>query len=264
MYYSKIGYLARQFMYVFKIKIDKTTNVALLSNFFKKIKPVKCSNLIRLGGKSDGGYLVPDDLKGIKECYSPGGSSISNFENELSRLGIICHMADFSVNGPALQNPLFVFKKKFLGLVNDDMYIRLDDWISETSTSNEDLILQMDIEGAEWSVLNSTHPNILKRFRIIILEVHSMDGLFDPLFFRQIDDVFTLLRSDFEIVHIHPNNTSKVIHCNGYSVPSVMEFTFLRRDRLSSIERNYTFPNDLDAPNVPSLADYPLPDCWFR
>jgi hypothetical protein len=217
-FYSKIGYVARQFMYVFKIKIDKTTNPAALSNFFKKIKPVKCKNLIRIGGQSDGGYLVPDDLEGINECYSPGVSSISNFENELSNLGIVCHMADFSVNGPALHNPLFVFRKKFLGLVNNDMFMRLDDWVSETSNTNNDLILQMDIEGAEWSVLNATHPN----------------------------------------------NVSKVIHCNGFSVPSVMEFTFLRKDRLDALERNYTFPNDLDAPNVSSLADYPLPDCWFR
>ena len=264
MFYSKIGYVARQFMYVFKIKIDKTTNPAALSNFFKKIKPVKYKNLIRIGGQSDGGYLVPDDLEGINECYSPGVSSISNFENELSNLGIVCHMADFSVNGPALHNPLFVFRKKFLGLVNNDMFMRLDDWVSETSKTNNDLILQMDIEGAEWSVLNATHQNILKRFRIIILEVHSMDGLFDPLFFRQIDDVFTLLRTYFEIVHIHPNNTSKVIRCNGFSVPSVMEFTFLRRDRLNALERNYTFPNHLDAPNDSSLVDYPLPNCWYR
>lgn len=264
MYYSKLGYHARNFFYKFRIKIDKSTDRFALANFFKKITPVKYKNLIRLGGDSDGGYLVPNDFEGIKECYSPGVSLISNFENELSKLGINCHMADFSVDGPALHNPLFIFKKKFLGPINNDKFIRLDDWISETSVSNDDLILQMDIEGAEWSVLTSTHPKILKKFRVIILEVHSMDGLFDPLIFRQIDDVFTLLKTDFEIVHIHPNNSSQIIHCHGYSVPSVMEFTFLRRDRLSKLERNYTFPHDLDAPNEPLLADYPLPDCWFR
>jgi hypothetical protein len=264
MYYSKIGHLARNFFYKFGIKIDKSTDPSALAIFFKKIRPVEYKNLIRLGGDSDGGYLVPNDFEGIKECYSPGVSLISNFGNELSKLGITCHMADFSVDGPALHNPLFVFKKKFLGPINNDMFIRLDDWISETTISNDDLILQMDIEGAEWSVLASTHPIILKKFRIIILEVHSMDDLFDPLIFRQIDDVFTLLKTDFEIVHIHPNNSSQTIHCHGYSVPSVMEFTFLRRDRLKGLQRNYQFPHHLDAPNDPSLPDYPLPDCWFR
>ncbi len=36
--------------------------------------------LIRIGAFSDGGYLVPSDLQGIKACFSPGVSQQSSFE----------------------------------------------------------------------------------------------------------------------------------------------------------------------------------------
>ena len=39
--------------------------------------------LVRLGGWSDGGYLVPDDFRGISACFSPGVSNVANFEKDL-------------------------------------------------------------------------------------------------------------------------------------------------------------------------------------
>ena len=40
--------------------------------------------LIRIGGNSDGAYLVPDDLQGISCCFSPGVSDRKSFEDELT------------------------------------------------------------------------------------------------------------------------------------------------------------------------------------
>ena len=40
--------------------------------------------LIRIGPDSDGGYLVPDDLDGIRHAFSPGVSTESGFEAELA------------------------------------------------------------------------------------------------------------------------------------------------------------------------------------
>ena len=39
--------------------------------------------LIRVGGSGDGGYLIPDDLLGIAELFSPGSNRLSNFEKEV-------------------------------------------------------------------------------------------------------------------------------------------------------------------------------------
>ena len=45
--------------------------------------------LIRVGGNWDGAYLLPDDLKNIAACFSPGVSNTKRFEDELlDRYGI--------------------------------------------------------------------------------------------------------------------------------------------------------------------------------
>lgn len=261
---SKLGHISRNLALLFNLRVSKTTKRSDLIKFFEAIKPIRVEKLIRIGSEYDGGYLIPDDLDGITECYSPGVSFVSDFENDLTKFGIICHMADYSVDGPALKNPLFKFYKKFIGIKNDSEHIRLDDWIRQTSTSNGDMILQMDIEGAEWTALNTTPPELLKRFRIIVLEVHSMYGLFDPIIFRQFCDTFNLITSEFDVVHIHPNNTSRLTNCSGFSVPSVIEFTFLRKDRLNNKIKARTFPQELDSPNAPEKRDYPLPKCWYE
>ncbi len=264
-YYSRLSKIFEEKLLLFGYRTSKTTIGNNLENFFSKIRPIECEiSLIRIGGQNDGGYLIPDDLDGIKECYSPGVALTSNFEDELSSRGIICYLADYSVDGPPTLNPLFLFQKKFLGVKSDDIYIRLDDWIESTSQYEADKILQMDIEGAEWSVLCSTPSKALKQFRIIVLEFHNMDGLFDPIIFRQINDVFDLLLLDFQIVHIHPNNSSSPVSFHEFKVPPVMEFTFLRRDRINKPTFAKKFPHTLDRPNVMGMVDYPLPTCWYK
>ena len=50
--------------------------------YFKFLKNIKVfqTNLIRIGSKNDGGYLVPDDLKNINACFSPGVDLNVNFD----------------------------------------------------------------------------------------------------------------------------------------------------------------------------------------
>ena len=42
-------------------------------SFIKKLRPVTTEYpLIRIGGSSDGGYMLPNNLTGIDALYSPG------------------------------------------------------------------------------------------------------------------------------------------------------------------------------------------------
>ena len=52
--------------------------------FLKKIN-VYQTELVRLGNKNDGGYLVPNDLKDITACFSPGVDTTIQFEKDLSK-----------------------------------------------------------------------------------------------------------------------------------------------------------------------------------
>jgi hypothetical protein len=64
----------------------------------------------------------------------------------------------------------------------------------------------MVIEGAEYPVLLNASEKVLRRFRIIIAELHSMDRLIDPVGFALITSVLYRLLEHFQVVHIHPNN----------------------------------------------------------
>ena len=121
----------------------------------------------------------------------------------------------------------------------------------------------MDIEGSEYGVLFDTSNDTLSKFRIIVIEFHRLDGLLDKFGFELIKLTFQKLLKGFEIVHIHPNNISEPIRYGVFEIPPEMEFTFLRKDRVTSKSPAMEFPHKLDRQNAASNPDFPLPSCWY-
>jgi hypothetical protein len=246
-------------------RVSKVTPKEQLKDFFEMIKPVKTNfDLIRVGAAGDGGYLVPNDLDGIDACFSPGVSTVADFEVALANRGIKCFLADYSVEAPPVSHPLFDFEKKYLGPKSTDMYQTLNDWIAKKSLSTGDLILQMDIEGAEYGVLLETSSELLKKFRIVVIEFHDLDSLYDKMGFDLLNHVFSKILRDFEVVHIHPNNCRTATRCYDYEIPPAMEFTFIRKDRVTHKTYAVDFPHALDAKNMSQYKDIPLPKCWHH
>jgi hypothetical protein len=136
---------SREFLLNRNIWISRTTDEKQLIDFFESVRP-KTTNypLIRIGGNTDGGYLVPDDMEGIDACFSPGVSDVADFENDLAKRGIRCFLADYSVEEPPLKNKLFEFDKKYLGTKNNEIFMTLESWIKLKAPSAKDAILQMD------------------------------------------------------------------------------------------------------------------------
>jgi hypothetical protein len=217
-----------------------------------------------MGGDSDGGYLIPDDLDGVDVCFSPGVSSVADFELDLTRRGIKCFLADYAVDAPPFQNSLFEFEKKFIGSVEDDMFMTLDNWVRRKALPHNELILQMDIEGAEYGVLYHADIETLKRFRIIVIEFHRFDMIFDESGFELMKLTFEKLMKEFEVVHIHPNNCSRSASYKKFAVPPIVEFTFFRRDRITQKVATTEFPHELDRKNVLQNDDVVLPTNWFQ
>ncbi len=219
--------------------------------------PVK---LIRIGGQGDGGYLVPDDLEGITACFSPGVDLLANFESDMAARGIPCFLADASVDGPPLGNVLFDFEKKFIGLVEDETFTTLGGWVArKPAAASGDLLLQMDIEGHEWPVLLNVPDALLRRFRVIVLELHGLPHLFDSMTHAMFDAVLDRLGRSFHVVHAHPNNFTPPFRHAGMAIPGFLEITLLRKDRAEATGFVTTFPHPLDAPCMADRADYVLP-----
>ena len=220
--------------------------------------------LIRIGGNNDGGYLVPDDFAGIAACFSPGVGPTITFEKSIADRGIECWLADASVPGLPITHSLFHFDKKFVGVVDDEQTTTLDRWVGGYAPAEGDLLLQMDIEGAEWPVLINVSDAVLDRIRILVLELHSMHHLLDDFAFPFMTAMLDRLLRRFHVVHVHPNNDKPPIEVGGLSIPRIMEITFLRRDRAEATGYATAFPHPLDQPNFADRVDFALPPAWFR
>jgi Methyltransferase FkbM domain len=219
--------------------------------------------MIRLGPRGDGGYLVPDDLVGISACFSPGVASLSGFERDCAERGMQVFMADRSVDGPAEMHESFHFTKKFVGATTNDGAMTMDDWVREAiPESDDDLLLQMDIEGSEYETFLSTSDSTLRRFRIIATEFHDLDKVFNRPFFSLIRATVDKLLQTHVCVHVHPNNYLGVVRVDGLEVPKLAEFTFLRKDRFRDQGPARVFPHPLDSDNTPN-AHVSLPKCWY-
>lgn len=234
-----------------------------------KPKPSK-TRFLRIGGHGDGAYLLPDDLDGVVACFSPGVNRIKYFEDHLAdRYAIPSHMCDFTCEEKDFTTPLRpslqTFAKKWLDVEPGEDNVSLEEWILSHEPSG-DLLLQMDIEGAEYRNVLGTPDDILARFRIIVLEVHGLKRMLDIGVLRQaIAPFFNKLAKNFTTVHAHPNNCCGDFAVPGSDIriPNVLELTLTRNDRFIPGAGPAALPHPLDVSrNVPSKPPLVLSDAW--
>ena len=247
------------------VAVAKQTDRDTARRLVHRLHPVVTSHpLIRVGAHGDGGYLVPDDLDGIAACFSPGVDDRASFESSMIERGIPCFLADASVERAPISCDMAHFTRKHLGVIDDDMTTTLDHWVAACCPGKADLILQMDIEGAEWQVLLNVSRQLLRRFRIIVVELHDLERLMDKHAFAIIAAAFERLLQDFHVVHNHPNNYGRSVRCGSLVIPRVQEMTLLRKNRGESIGFARGFPHPWDKKNDVDGPDLPLPPEWFR
>ncbi|RLD27261.1 MAG: hypothetical protein DRI75_09945 [Bacteroidetes bacterium] len=247
------------------LKVEKLNEKEKVIELIKKLYPVLTDRkLVRFGPKGDGGYLIPDDIDGIEACFSPGVGNLSGFEKDCFKNGMEVFLADKSVNSPEGNNDEFNFIKKFIGPISNDSYITMDDWVlSSLNSKNSDLLLQMDIEGYEYSTILNMSNALLKRFRIVVIEFHSLNKLWDKEFFNIVSLVFEKLLHHHTCLHIHPNNCCGISNLKGIEIPKVAEFTFIRNNRINKREPQINFPHLLDFDCVEEKKTIVLPKAWY-
>ena len=248
----------------------KASSIQDIDKFAERFRQHYISvDLIRVGGAGDGGYLIPDGvLKNINYCFSPGVSDTANFEDELATTwGVNCFLADASVAKAPLANDKFHFTRRFLGSEVSDNFMLLGDWITTSiDDSAEGLLLQMDIEGAEYDVLINEAEGTIERFSILVVEFHYLRDLFDERCLEMISSVFEKLYRKFSICHIHANNGCGTTQLGGIEVPDVIEVTFLRNDLAAELSNGepISLPHHLDCKNVSGKPDIKVPKAWWK
>lgn len=259
------------------IKIDKK---------YINLRPVKNNNLIRLGAKEDGGYVV--DKKIVEKCktlisfglgpdwsfeldykkinssaeifmYDYTASSLPYIKQILKYLKRFC---TFRANYSAVKSRVsyffsylsFIKAKHVIFFKEKITYPAID--LDETDIEkvfsrihrDEKVMLKCDIEGSEFDIINQI-VSYANRIDMMVFEFHWLDRNE-----KRFSSAINQIQTNFDIIHIHGNN-----HCEQLStgLPIALEVTFLNKKfRDAKIEHVNNLPiKNLDYPNNPNKKD---------
>ena len=217
-------------------------------------------DMVRLGPEADGGYLVPNDLDGLQGIFSPGVDNTADFERYFATRGVPCFLIDGSVDGPPFSHPKLDFEKKWLGSQTTSDAICLSDWLDQKAPEASELLLQMDIENAEYEVLRQADTQTLSRFRIMVIEFHLLSNKIVKKHQRYgLWKILWKIRKTHVPVHFHSNNCCGSTRIGRWSIPQVAEVSFIRIDRGKHLKTFAKLPSKHDRNNTPKPY---LPTPW--
>lgn len=250
------------------------------------LAPIETNNLIRIGSLNDGGYVVPEDVvRGSDVLISLGVCDDWTFEEDFRRRNprVVIHAYDHTVSE-------WIFKRKYRASVLDfclgrgswrevsasralrrsyinffsSNAVHFEEEINPRGDragfatlrkvfgriNSERVFLKIDIEGAEYGIIN----DILRyapRIVGLVIEFHETMALRETFC-----SAIQRLQTKFHIVHLHPNNYGYIA---DDGLPTVVEVTFRSGVAGPDAARRVVLPlADLDRPNRPSAPDFPL------
>ena len=234
----------------------------------------EANDLIRLGNKFDGGYLVRlSDVMSSSRLLSFGIDTDWSFEKDfvkLSKKGLDAYDASTNLKLFFYQSfyllfkrkpfesfakllsyfrfkTFFVgnkrFKRKFVGDFKSARYIGLKSILEQIKENK--IFLKMDIDGSEYRCLDHL-ITFQDKFSSVIIEFHDLDCNLEKI--KNFVSKFKL-----DIVHIHVNNFTPITTKN---LPQTIEVTFTSQKINSSNKPR--LPNKLDSPNKSNMNDYKI------
>ncbi len=206
--------------------------------------------LIRLGRDNDGGYIMLNDFgNDDKIAYSFGISSDVSWDKDMASRDYEVFMYDHTIEGLPESNSHFHWFKLgiFDGSTNDDRLKTLEYLIEQNHhQGKQDMILKMDVEGAEWGFLESVKTETLNRFSQILFEFH---GINKPNLCRRITSALRKLNQTHKLIHLHGMNAGYYISNGGKVFCNQIEVLYVRRDKYSFIEDyDVELPINIDMP----------------
>jgi hypothetical protein len=224
------------------------------------ISPVAVLNKAkrRVGGPNDGGYVMLDDLDGIRVCYSLGVGPDVSWDMEMAERGALVLQYDHTVENAPATHPNFCHFK--LGITHDDSLApdmkRLDTILRENGhVYRDDMLLKVDIEGHEWDSLQVIATSTFGNFRQIVAEFHGMRLLEIESFRERAHRLFSTIRQTHEVIHVHGNNFAGMWIVKGIPLADCLELTFVNRKYHTFVPCNESFPSHLDFPNDANRVD---------
>ena len=253
----------------------------------KYLKPfhIDNENLVRIGPKLDGGYILDKRIVHItKKIITCGLNDDWEFEKHFLKINPSCEVLayDHTVNKEFWIKRFkkdilhfFLFKKlklrKILSIFKYYDYISFfknknkhyelkisneniknkEITINKILNDHDNLILKVDIEGDEYNILKQILKNS-KKINALLIEFHDIQENMNLIkeFIKEI--------SDLKLIHIHGNNVS----CVDKNIdPNIIELTFTNVEKIKFeqkiTEKKYPIEN-LDYKNIHRKDDFVL------
>ena len=244
----------------------------MLPKFLKPYQ-INNSNLIRIGPKRDGGYVIDNRIiKKTNNLITCGLNDDWEFEKEFLKKNIDCKLYayDHTINNRfwikrfkkdiihllllkklrwwkildifKYIDYLIFFRKNKIHFQKKIVYKKVNDkeiTIPQIIKNLDNIFLKIDIEGDEYQILNHVKKNT-KNIIFLIIEFHEVH--------KNLKKIERFLKKlDLKLIHIHANNFAGK---NRNNIPRVLELSLLNK-------KLYNVKNKLTRNNYPiKYLDY--------
>jgi hypothetical protein len=221
-----------------------------------EVQSVTCGK-VRIGGSNDGGYVMANDFERNGIAYSIGVGPQVQWDADMAERGLIIHQYDHTVPGLPQEHPNFRYTPLGIApdLSNPDLLTLEEMLVRNGHSGLSNMLLKIDVEGAEWDVFEAMDHALLTKFDQIVIEFHGFEYLGADTFRERTSRVFRKLNYHHVPVHVHANNFADVHILEGIMVPSVLELSYCLRSRFTFAPSEEIFPTVLDQPCRAEAAD---------
>ena len=203
-------------------------------------KKVKGKKRILLGNKRDGSYVMLNDFKNITIAYSIGIRDLIQFDKALADRNIDVYMYDHTNNKLPYENKRFHWKKIGLGgiLEQKENIQTLDTMIKENGhTYENNMILKMDIEGAEWNSLKDISEETLLQFKYILIEYHFTQ-LNHKLYYK----ILKKIHKTHQVFYLHCCPFTQNINFGFNTICQAIEVSYIIRQGNNFVTDDTIYP----------------------
>lgn len=168
---------------------------------------------------------------------------------------------------PTMRESFHFFKAGIAGTEIPQQRLNTLDYFLKTNShvDKRNMILKMDVEGAEWGFLSQVSTETLSRFDQMVFEFHSLIQPKTQAEMNATAACMQKINQTHSLVHLHANNYgASMILDDKILFPDTLELTYVRTANYElADDENIFLPKPFDMPNSPNASDIPL-GFWNR
>ena len=174
----------------------------------------------------------------------------------MADLGYDIYMYDHTIEELPYQRKKFHFFKSGITAKenSDDNLHTLEYYVGHNGhMGKKNMVLKIDVEGAEWSWLRFVEEKTLLCFEQIVMELHGIIRAKSDYETENVLNSLAKLNKTHKLVHLHANNMLDYVKIGDKVFADALEVTYVRKGTPSIIYSNgeVSLPIKEDQPNDP-------------